>query len=194
MATILLLHSVRGLRELERGAAERLRAAGHLVTTPDLFDGETASTLDEGVAIEERLWPEPLLGRAAAAADALPADAVLAGFSMGANLATQIWERRKATAGLLLLHGLGEIPEAPRAGVPLQAHLAEPDGFAPESEIASWQAMAARKRVSAEVVRYPGAGHNFTPPSLPDHDAAAAALLWERALAFLAALDERAPR
>jgi dienelactone hydrolase len=194
MATILLFHSVRGRRELERAAAERLRAAGHRVTVADLFDGETASTLEEGIAIEERLWPEPLLGRAAAAADALPPDAVLAGFSMGANVATQIWAERPATAGLLLLHGLGEIPEAPRAGVPVQAHLAEPDAFAPEDDVAAWQTAAPRKAVGAEVFRYAGAGHLFTDPSLPDHDAAAAALLWERGLAFLAALDERAPR
>jgi dienelactone hydrolase len=181
MATILLFHSVRGRRELERAAAERLRAAGHRVTVAALFDGE-------------RLWPEPLLGRAAAAADALPPDAVLAGFSMGANVATQIWAERPATAGLLLLHGLGEIPEAPRAGVPVQAHLAEPDAFAPEDDVAAWQTAAPRKAVGAEVFRYAGAGHLFTDPSLPDHDAAAAALLWERGLAFLAALDERAPR
>ena len=188
MAAILLLHSVRGLRDVERAAAERLRSAGHQVATPDLFDGETAATLDEGLAIEARLWPEPLLGRAAAAADALPPEAVLAGLSMGAFVATHLWERRPATAGLLLLHGLGVVPEAPRAGVPVQAHLAEPDAFAPEDEIAAWQVAAARAVVAAEVFRYPGAGHLFTDAALADHDAEAAALLWQRATAFLDAL------
>ena len=38
----------------------------------------------------------------------------------------------------------------------------------------------------AEVFDYPGRGHLFTDPSLPDeYDAAAAELLWERVLAFL---------
>ena len=72
--------------------------------------------------------------------------------------------------------------------MPLQAHLAEPDAFAPESDVAAWQAMAARKRVSAEVFRYPGAGHLFTDPDLPGHDPAAAAALWGRVDAFLGGL------
>ena len=188
MATVLLLHSVRGLREVERAAAERLRAAGHDAVTPDLFDGETAATLDEGLAIEARLWPQPLLGRAEAAAEALPPEAVLAGLSMGAFLATHLWERRPETAGLLLLHGLGQVPEAPRAGVPVQAHIAEPDAFAPEDEIAAWQVAAAGAGVAAELFRYPGAGHLFTDAAIADHDAEAAALLWRRATAFLDAL------
>ena len=44
MASILLLHSVCGLRDFERSAADRLRAAGHDVATPDLFDGEHPAT------------------------------------------------------------------------------------------------------------------------------------------------------
>jgi dienelactone hydrolase len=183
MADILLLHSIRGLRDFERSAAERLRAAGHRVVTPDLFGGEVPATREEGFAIEERLWPEPLLGRARAAAEALPAEAVLAGFSMGAAVAAQIWADRPATAGLLLMHGLGEPPDAPRPGVPVQVHLAEPDPFVPEDGLAEWRAAAGG--VAAEVFRYPGVGHLFTDGSIDDYDAEAAALLWRRALAFL---------
>ena len=41
------------------------------------------------------------------------------------------------------------------------------------------------------VFDYPGAGHLFTDPSLPEeHDPAAAELLWQRVLAFCA---ERQP-
>ena len=39
MASILLFHSVLGLRPAVLADAERLRAAGHDVSTPDLFDG-----------------------------------------------------------------------------------------------------------------------------------------------------------
>jgi dienelactone hydrolase len=187
MATVLLLHSVRGLLDVEREAAERLRSAGHEVFTPDLYDGEIASTLEEGLAIEERLWPETLR-RAERAAERLSAETVLAGLSMGATLASLLWPERPATAGLLLLHGVGEVPDAPRPGVPVQAHLAQPDAFGPEEEIAAWQDAAARAGVAAEVFRYPGAAHLFTDPSLPDYDAEAATLLWQRATAFLRAL------
>lgn len=188
MAAILLIHSVRGLREVERAAAGRLRAAGHHVVTPDLFDGETADSVEAGVAIEERLWPEPLLGRAAAAADTLGPEAVLAGFSMGASVAAELWATRPGAAGILLLHGLGAVPAAARPGTPVEAHLADPDAFAPEDEIAAWRAAAESAGLAPAIHRYPGAGHLFTDPTIPDHDAEAAALLWRRATTFLDAL------
>ena len=67
----------------------------------------------------------------------------------------------------------------------MQLHLAEPDAYVPEDALADWEAAAARAGLAAEVFRYPGAGHYFTDAALPDHDAAAAELVWRRALAFL---------
>jgi dienelactone hydrolase len=37
MASIILFHSVYGLRHVEHAAAQRFRAAGHDVFVPDLF-------------------------------------------------------------------------------------------------------------------------------------------------------------
>ena len=45
---------------------------------------------------------------------------------------------------------------------------------------------AARALDGAEVFLYAGDQHSFADPTLPSHDAAASALLLERALAFLA--------
>ena len=45
---------------------------------------------------------------------------------------------------------------------------------------------------TAEVFEYPGAAHLFTDCSTADHDAAASALVLERVLGFLAALDASA--
>jgi len=188
MAHILLLHSVRGLRDLERHAAERLRAEGHEVQAPDLFDGVVPATLEDGLALEESLWPEPLIGRAQAAADRLPAEAVLAGFSMGAALAAEIWADRPGTAGLLLLHGIGMPARPVRPGTPVQAHLAEPDPHVPEPWVADCARAMADAQAETEVFRYPGVGHLFTDPSIDDFDPEAAALLWNRATAFLAPL------
>lgn len=194
MTAILLLHSARGLRKVERAAADRLRAAGHRVAMPDLYEGAVTESLEEGLDIEERLWPETLNRASRAAAD-LPDDAVLMGLSMGAFLAALLWSERPRTAGLLLLHGLGEVPEAPRPGTPVQAHVAEPDPFVAEDEIAVWREAAHRTDVDAAVFRYPGAGHLFTDPALADHDAVATTLLWQRATGFLERLvpSERTP-
>lgn len=188
MATILLFHSVLGLREVERAAADRLRQAGHAVVAPDLFDGATAEGYDEGFAILDRLGMPAVLASAEAAAAALPPEAVLAGLSMGGGVAAHLWARRPEAAGVLLLHGIAEAPPTPRPMLPVQVHLAEPDPFEDETFVVDWAGAAARAGIALEIFRYPGAGHLFTDPSLPDHHADAAALVWRRVAAFLDAL------
>ena len=50
------------------------------------------------------------------------------------------------------------------------------------------QRHAARAGISLEVFLYPGVGHLYTDPSLPDYDAKAAEATWSRVDTFLAAL------
>lgn len=188
MASILLLHSIRGLRAVERAAAARWRAEGHAVATPDLFDGAVPETLEAGFALVEAVGDEGLLARATAAAAALPENAVLAGLSMGAGIAATLWAARPQTAGVLLLHGIGPVPEAPRPGTPLAAHIAEPDPFESDEWIDWWQDQAVARGLAPRLYRYPGAGHLFTDATIEDDDPAAAALLWHRSSAFLATL------
>ena len=53
MAEVLLFHHAQGLTPGVRAFADDLRAAGHTVHTPDLFDGRTFDTIDEGMAFIE---------------------------------------------------------------------------------------------------------------------------------------------
>jgi dienelactone hydrolase len=53
MAEILLFHHALGLTAGVRAFAGRLRAAGHGVHLPDLYDGRTFTRLDEGVGHAE---------------------------------------------------------------------------------------------------------------------------------------------
>jgi dienelactone hydrolase len=188
LATILLLHAVRGLQDYQRADAARLRAAGHEVVLPDLFDGAEAATIEEGMALKERVGWDTALARAEAATAPLPPDAVLGGFSYGAAVAAELWARRPEAAGILLLHGLAEIPPTARRGTPVQLHLAEPDPFEAEEFVGELEAAARRAGCALATFRYPGAGHLFTDPDLPGHDPAAAAALWDRVDAFLAGL------
>jgi dienelactone hydrolase len=111
MASIIVFHSVFGLRHVEHAAAERFRAAGHDVVVPDLFGGLTADTIERGYELMGAIgWPR-ICVRAEAAISDLPADAVLAGFSMGAGVVGNLWPSRPDTRGILLLHGLTQIPE-----------------------------------------------------------------------------------
>lgn len=185
MATVILFHSVYGLRAVEHAAAERLRAAGHAAVTPDLYAGRTAETVEDGFALRDAIgWPA-LCARADRAVEGLPAAAVLAGHSMGVGIVAHLWPQRPQTAGVLGLHGLPEGAMDGASGVPVQAHLAEPDPFEEEAYVADW---TQRSGPAVTLFRYPGAGHLFTDATLPDHDAAACDLAWRRALAFLEAL------
>ncbi len=67
MAEVILFHHVAGLTDGVRSFADRLRARGHTVHTPDLFDGETAPTIEEGLALVGRIGDEVLQSRGLAA-------------------------------------------------------------------------------------------------------------------------------
>jgi dienelactone hydrolase len=188
LATVILFHTAMGLRDLERDAAERFRAAGHEVHTPDLYDGKTAASLAEGLALMETFGADILAERALKACAGLPATTAIAGLSMGAHLACQVWAKKSQASGVLLLHGLGEIPKWVRSGIPVQVHLAEPDPFISGDVAQSWPMAAFRIGMAAEIYTYDGAGHLYTDVASPDYNAEAAALTWERCTNFLEGL------
>lgn len=185
MRHIVLFHSVYGLRPAVLRAADELRAAGHEVATPDLYGVPPADTVSDGFALLDEIGQEVVLDRARAALRDAPADAVLAGFSMGAGVAGAMLAERPDTAGLLLLHGTGGAPEAVRPGLRVQLHLADPDEYEPQDEVDEWRRAMTAAGAAVDVYRYPGAGHLFTDPDVPDHDARAALRAWDRSLAFL---------
>ncbi|MEV4065044.1 dienelactone hydrolase family protein [Nonomuraea dietziae] len=185
MAHLALFHSVYGLRSVERVAADRFRAAGHEVVTPDLYAGETATTIDHGFVLVEQIGWEVIVERAREAVRTMPADTVLAGVSMGTGVVGDLLADRPDTAGVLFLHAIAELPTTARAGLPVQVHVADPDVFAPPAAVAALEKAAAGTGVDLRVFTYPGVGHFYTDASLPDHDRAAADLTWRRSLDFL---------
>ncbi|WP_410669079.1 dienelactone hydrolase family protein [Amycolatopsis sp. cmx-4-68] len=185
MPTIALFHSVLGLRPVELGFAGRLREAGHRVVTPDLYDGATASTLEEGFALKDAVGWDTIARRARDAVRDLPAETVLVGVSMGAGVVQEVLPGRPGTAGVLLLHAVGNLPAGTRAGLPVQVHVADPDPIAPPAQIAAWREAAARSGADARVFTYPGAGHFYTDADGPDHDEPAASLTWRRSAEFV---------
>src|ERR1700689_3179714 len=82
MAEVLLFHHAQGQTPGFLAFADQLRGAGHTVHAPDLYDGATFATLDEGVANAERIGFGEIIKRGAAAAVGLPAELVYAGFSL----------------------------------------------------------------------------------------------------------------
>jgi dienelactone hydrolase len=185
MASLALFHSVYGLRPAVCDAADRLRAAGHQVVTPDLYGVPAVDSLDEAFALADKVGYETILGRAREALQDLPADAVLAGHSMGTGLAGALLAERPQAAGLLLFAGAGSAVGPVPAGLRAQLHVADPDDFAAAGDVDRWVAAMTDAGAMFEVYRYPGVGHLWIDPDLPDHDGPAADLAWERCAEFL---------
>ncbi|MFF6997096.1 dienelactone hydrolase family protein [Streptomyces sp. NPDC008313] len=192
---IMLFHSAYGPRPAVRAAADRLRAAGHEVWTPDLFEGRIFETVEEGMARKDEIGKEELLKRAVlAAAPYSDRGLVYAGFSLGASLAQTLALGDHKARGLLLLHGTSDIAESASADeLPVQLHVAEPDAFETDDWLNAWYLQMRGAGAEVEIYRYPGAGHLYTDPDLPDHDAEAAEATWQVALGFLDSLGTDQP-
>ncbi|QES50572.1 dienelactone hydrolase [Streptomyces venezuelae] len=184
---IILFHSTYGLRPAVHAAADRLRAAGHQVQVPDLFEGRTFETVEEGIAFQEEVGRDELLKRAVlAAAPYSDRGLVYAGFSFGGSVAQQLALADEKARGLLLMHGTADIADdAAVDDLPVQLHIADPDVFEPHDWLTAWYLRMQRAGADVEVHSYPGAGHLFTDPDLPDYDAEAAERAWATVLGFL---------
>jgi dienelactone hydrolase len=189
MTEVVLYHHVQGLTAGVRSFADELRHAGHTVHTPDLFDGRTFGTIDEGMAFARETGFEALAERGVAAASDVSSESVYAGFSFGVMSAQQLAQTRSGARGALLMYSCLPVSEFGSSwpdGVPVQVHGKEADPFFLEDLGAAQALVASTDR--AELFLYPGEQHLFADSSLPDYDAAAAALLTERVLTFLDAV------
>lgn len=189
MAEVLLFHHVLGLTPGIRDFADDLRRAGHRVHTPDLFAGRRFERQGDGMAFVRELGFGEVIARGVRAAEPLPAELVYAGFSLGVLSAQKLAQTRPGARGALLFDAcvpVSEFSAAWSADVPVQIHAMDRDpSFVDEGDLSAARALAA-STTQAELFLYPGDQHLFADRSLPSYIPAAAALLLERVLAFLA--------
>ena len=191
MAEVLLFHHAQGVTPGIASFADDLRAAGHTVHVPDLFDGRTLGSIDEGMAFLKGQGFDAVRERGVRTADALPADLVYAGFSFGEMVAQQLAQTRPGARGALLFYSCipisGEWAFGPWPdGVPVQIHGAERDPiFAGEGDIDAAREIV-EKVDDAELFLYDSDQHYFADSSLPSYDPDATGLLMTRVLEFLA--------
>ena len=186
MSEVLLYHHVQGLTDGIRSFADELQQAGHTVHTPDLFDGHTFKTLEEGMAYAREQEFDALAERGVAAAEQIGHAVCYAGFSFGVMVAQRLAQTRPGARGALLMYSCLPVSEfgAPWPdGVPVQVHGKERDEFFLEDIDAARSLVDSSAQ--AELFLYPGTEHLFADSSLPEYDPAAATLLTERVLAFL---------
>ena len=190
MAEVLLFHHAQGLTPGVRAFADELRAGGHIVHTPDLFDGRRFQSIDEGLAYIGKIGFDEMRERGVRLAEELPSELVYAGFSFGVLPAQKLAQTRAGARGALLFYStipirgdwaFGPWPE----GVPVQIHGMDNDPiFVGEGDIDAAREIVEKVR-DAALFLYPGDQHYFADSSLPSYDAAAAALLTRRVLEFL---------
>ena len=189
MAEVLLFHHAQGLTRGISGFADQLRAAGHTVHIPDLFDGQVFASLQEGAEYAAKIGFGTVIGRGQAAAAELSAGLVYAGFSLGVLPAQMLAQTRPGATGALLVEACVPISDfggAWPAGVPVQVHgMEEDEFFAGEGDIDAARALVQAAAPDAELFLYPGNRHLFADSSLPSYDETAATRLTQRVLAFL---------
>ncbi|GAA3563431.1 dienelactone hydrolase family protein [Nonomuraea rosea] len=186
MAEIILLHSAQGLRPGVGAAAEALREGGHMVRTPDYYDGEVFDELEAGLRKRDEIGPEEIGRRFRRIGNEVRGPTVFAGFSLGAYGAQLLAVTHPMARGALLFHGavpLDEVTEgAWPARVPVQVHHAERDPWVDESVVAG---LGAAVGAGFECFAYPGDAHLFADPDLPGYSGESAALMWKRVRDFL---------
>jgi dienelactone hydrolase len=130
VAEVVLFHHAQGLTAGVRSFADAIRAAGHVVHVPDLYEGATFDTLDDGMAHARQVGFDTLAERGRVAGESLPAEIVYAGFSLGAMTAQELAQTRPGARGALLFAAAAPTSEFGGpwpAGVPLQIHTMEAD-------------------------------------------------------------------
>jgi dienelactone hydrolase len=191
VATVVLFHSVLGVRPGVLDAADRLRADGHEVVVPDLFGGRTFDEYGPAMSYAwEELGIAALTATALDAVDGLPDDLVSAGFSLGCVMAVHVATSRPVSrvlmvAGAVPPSGFGDGRSWP-AGVPAQTHATFGDPWRDDEELAQTVRDVEAGGGSIEVFDYPGSSHLWSDPSLPaEYDPTITEQFWARALPFV---------
>jgi dienelactone hydrolase len=194
MTEIALFHHALGLTPGVVAFAETLRSAGHTVHTPDLFEGKTFTSIDEGVGYAGEVGFGEIMTRASRAADGLPRDLVYIGFSLGVVPAQMLAQTREGARGAVLCYSclpVSEFGEEWPHGVPVQIHGMDADPyFATEGDLDAARELVAAT-ADAELFVYSGDQHYFADSTLPSYRPEAAELLTRRVLEFLDARNQQ---
>jgi len=188
MTEVVLFHHAQGLTPGITAFADQLRDAGHIVRTPDLFDGRTFEDIESGMGFVRELGFGEVMERGERAVESLPPDLVYAGFSLGVVPAQKLAQTRPGAKGALFFYAcvpVSEFGETWPVGVPVQIHGMDADPFfVGEGDVDAARDLIAEAR-DGELFLYPGDQHYFADSSLPSFDAEATALLLQRVIKFL---------
>jgi carboxymethylenebutenolidase len=192
---VLVLHAWWGLNETIKNVCRRLAEEGFVAFAPDLYHGKVVATIEEAEGMVQELNKKSEQAEAdlAAAVDFLvdqtgldQARIAVIGFSLGAAYALDLSitdPERISTVVVFYGTGGGDFS---RSKATYLAHFAQNDPFEPEESVAWLKQALEEAGRPATIYRYPETGHWFFEPDRQDaFNQPAAALAWERTLAFL---------
>jgi carboxymethylenebutenolidase len=190
---VVVLHAWWGLNDTIKTVCKRLAAEGFAAFAPDLYHGKIATSVEQAEALSSELLAGTQARTEVAEAIALMAEdtgvqqgLAVMGFSLGAYYAMDASiTSAEQVRRVVLFYGTGE-GDFTRSRSAYLGHFAERDDYESEEYIqALEQALLAAGR-PVEFHRYPGTGHWFFEQDVkPAYNAEAAALAWDRTLAFL---------
>lgn len=189
---VLVLHAWWGLNPFFKDVCDRLAAEGFVALAPDLYQGKLAATIDEAEALMKQCDSAAIEAIAHGALDELRGHAVVRGdavgaigYSMGAGWALELSAARPDDiAAAVLFYGAGEADfSAARAAY--LGHFAEADEWEPQEYVQQMEAAmrAAGREITLHI--YPDVAHWFVEANRPEYNQEAAALAWQRTIAFL---------
>jgi carboxymethylenebutenolidase len=197
---VVVLHAWWGLTEPFRQVCDRLAQAGFVALAPDLYRGKTAATVEEAEALATALDGESERVRsditgalrylrqhgASSPADGRGAFGFVA-FSLGGAYAldTSV-ELPDEIAAVVVFYATYTGLDFSRAKAAYLGHFAENDPYEPAESVTQLEQELKAAGRSVTFYTYPGTTHWFFEANRPDaFNAEAAALAWQRTVAFL---------
>ena len=196
---VVVLHAWWGLTEPFRQVCDRLAQAGFVALAPDLYQGKTATTIEEAEMLASALnrEGERVDGDIAGAVEFLRqheatqqaggrGKLAFIGFSLGGAYAldTSV-NRAEEVAAVVIFYATYTGLDFSKAKAAYLGHFAENDPFEPPESVAELEQELRAAGRQATFYTYPGTKHWFFEENRPEYDAEAARLAWERTVAFL---------
>jgi carboxymethylenebutenolidase len=192
---VLVLHAWWGLNDTIKAFCARLAESGFVAFAPDLYHGKVTDTIAGAEKLSGALFENPDSAKADVA-DATTylnertgqADRGLAviGFSLGAYFALDLSAADpEHIRSVVIFYGTGD-GDFSKSRAAYLGHFAENDEFEPRANVDLLEEALRRAGRPVTFYHYSGTGHWFFEPDRSDaYKQDAAALAWERTLAFL---------
>lgn len=195
-AGIIVLHAWWGLTPFFKQFCDRLANEGYAVFAPDMFKGQTASTIAEAEALVSQSRNNEDLIQAIVEASVEQLRGLVKldkkklgviGFSFGAAWAVVLSASKPTDIGTVVLF-YGAYPgfDFKSVQAAFQGHFAEHDDYEPLDGVRQTEDAIKSAGLSTEFYVYPNTGHWFFEDNQPHaYDPEAAQLAWQRTRKFL---------